>query len=267
MITLKNVKVSKGQRNFLRGVSLHIPPGACLCIVGESGSGKTTLLRLLLGEDTPTSGSIEVDGVDILQIPAPILQLFRQKVGIIFQEPILLSHATVEENIALPLALTNTSKTLIERNTQDLMKRLQLTQRAKAYTEELSRSERSLVGIARALITAPAVIFADEPFSDLNPEQVATAMGLIMNMHKNGSTVIVFTRDLSLAEKLHARRADLKNGVVTMHKEEAVPAKTLTEEQTHHILEAKSVLPMETQRALPGRRIRITSIGSNAQAL
>lgn len=267
MIALKNVSVSKGQRKILRGVSLHIPPGACLCIVGESGSGKTTLLRLLLGEDSPTSGSIEVDGVDILQIPAPILQLFRQKVGIIFQETILLSHASVEENIALPLELIGASKTLIARNTNDLMKRLQLTQRANTYTEELSRSERALVGIARALITGPTIIIADEPFHDLNPEQTATAMELVMNMHKNGSTVIVFTRDLSLAEKLHARRADLKDGVMTMHKEGASPAKTLSEEQTHHILEAKSVLPTEVQRPLSSRRIRITSIGSNAPAL
>lgn len=275
MIALKNVTKAYGSKVVLGGVTLRIDPGSCMCIVGDSGSGKTTLLRLLIRADDPTEGAVEVDGVNIQTLPAPILQLYRRRVGVIFQDPILLEHATVEENLCLPLELLGAPATLIRRNAADLLKRLGLASKAALFPKDISLSERSLLCLGRAVITAPMVIVADEPLQHLDAAQAKIATEILANMHKKGATVVLGSRDLALAHALKAHVTHLKEGKITRQAEtEKSTPKTA---DAHRILEEKAQKGMDDsmegeveisldppEKGRTGKRIRITSIGSNS---
>lgn len=283
MIALKNVTKAYGKQTVLSNLSLRIDPGSCMCVLGASGSGKTTLLHLLIRADDPTNGTVEVDGVNIRTLPTLILQLYRRRVGIVFQEPLLIGSATVEENIALPLELLGAPDTLIKRNTADLLKRLNLSAKAQLLPEKLSVGERALVGIARAIVTAPMVIAADEPFRDLDATQIDVVCELFKNMQKKGTTIVVFSRDASTARALGAQAVQLKDGKIVKQETVKAPAKPT---ETHRILEESDMpeddlpppaaAPAEedvTAKPLPVRSgprvrssksIRITSIGSNS---
>ncbi len=266
MLTLKSVAKTFGKNKVLAGVNLHIPPKECLCIVGEGGSGKSTLLRLLIRADDPTSGSVEVDGVNLKAVPAPILQLFRRRLGVIFQEPMLLKHATVAENIALPLELFGAPTSVINRNVGDLLKRMNLANKANTLATDLSMSERCMVAIARAIITAPMIMIADEPLMHLDPDQVKIVTELLLNMHKKGTTLILFSRNEQTAKEFGAKVIELSNGTISGV---SAPKKT-TKIVEHHILE-EDEKPLSTfKQAIPtpddgSKKVKITSIGSGLQ--
>lgn len=280
MIALKNVSKAYGKKEVLTNLSLRIDPGACLCVVGESGSGKTALMRLLMRADDPDEGSVEVDGVNIRTLPAPILQLYRRRLGIVYQDPVLLEQATVEENVGLPLELLGAPDALIQRNTHDLLKRMNLLSKATLFPKDLSQSERSLVCIARAIITAPMVIIADEPLQNLDSAQTKIVIELLTNMQKKGTTVAIFSRDTAVAHAFKAVTVHLKDGKIL---KQASPEKATqkTPVDTHNILEESDEdVSVEFSMDLPegehmipvshkktggnGKRIRITSIGSNS---
>ncbi len=279
MIALKNVTKTCGQKEVLSNVSLRIDPGVSLSIVGDSGSGKSMLMRLLIRADDPDTGSVEVDGVNIRTLPSPILQLYRRRVGVVFQDPILLQHATIEENLGLPLELLGAPEALIKRNVNDLLKRLNLLSKAALFPEDISLSERSLVCIARALITAPMVILADEPFHNLDTAQIKMVTELLLNMKKKGTTVVIFSRDAAAGKLLQAETVHMKDGKIG---KQAEPEKETQKApmDTHRILEefndeltAEFSLDDTDSPAVPvshkktggtGKRIRITSIGSNS---
>ncbi len=279
MIALKNVTKSFGKKQVLQNLSLRMDPGACLSVVGESGSGKSMLMRLLVRADDPDEGGVEVDGVNIRTLPSPILQLYRRRVGVIFQEPILLEHATIAENLGLPLELLNAPEALITRNVSDLLKRLNLLSKAMLFPSDLSVSERCLVCIARALITAPMVIIADEPFQNLDAKQIKIVVELMTNMHKKGTTIVIFSRDASSGKLLGAETLHLKDGKIS--KQADTPAEKATHKSvldTHRILEEPDMELSadfsldddlggnisEKHKPEGGKRIRITSIGSNS---
>ena len=277
MIALKNVSKSYDDLPILEDISLRIDPGSCMCIIGESGSGKTTLARLLIRAEDPDSGSIEVDDVNIRTLPNPILQLYRRRVGVIFQETIVLDHLTVSENISLPLTLLGAPGALIERNTIDLLERLDLLSKAAMFPQSLSHSELSLLCIARALITAPMVLIADEPLHNLDAKQSAAVLELLANMSKRGNTVILFSRDADLGTALHAQNLQLKNGKIGKQAESERTASVPTD--AHRILEEADKNMISTFEGVAdvskknssadagqgsGKKIRITSIGSNS---
>lgn len=275
MLALKNVTKTYGQTKVLSGASVQVPPKDCICIVGEGGSGKTTLLKLLTRIEDPTSGTVEIDGIPLSSVPPAILQLYRRRTGIIFQEPVLLTHASIEENIALPLDLFGVPATIRERNIKDLLKRLGLTDKADMLTGELSLSERMLVGIARAIITAPMVIVADEPFLPLDDGQQRMVVELLKNLHQKGTTIITLSKDPNTARLLNARTLLLKDGKITTGSGRAVAqSATVAKEQTHKILEdtenrIQSIIdqtPVPTPSKGPKKggdnKIKITSIGS-----
>lgn len=272
MIALKNVSKSYGKHTILSDLSLCIDPATCVCIVGESGSGKTTLLQLLLRAEDPTSGVVEIDGVDIRTVPSPVLQLYRQRVGVIFQEPVLLEHATIAENIGLPLQLLGAPDALIERNTADLLGHIGLNAKATLFPSDLSLSECSLVCIARALISAPMVIIADDPVHNLDVQQKLIVKELFANMHKKGTTIIFASRDPIFGHSLHAQIIELKSGKT--NQEGVATSSKMKAPETHRILEEEAKAPetapppSATQNPPPqesgGKRIRITSIGQNS---
>lgn len=258
---------------MLRDASLQINPKECVCIVGESASGKSTILKLLVREESPTSGTVEIDGVDLAIVPPPILQLYRRRTGIIFQEPILLDDATVREHLALPLELFGWPDAAITRNVDDILKRLGLQEISTRLPGQLSLSERSLVGIARALVTSPMVLLGDEPFALLDAEQAKRVLAAMAQLHKQGTTIILFSRRAETGEALHARTVHLKNGAFGHAAAEKKHAHASSED-SHRILEeteqsVRTILKEhETHRSSGsrgghGKKIRITSIGSS----
>lgn len=275
MLALKNVSKTFGNNRVLAGVSFDVRPKDNLCIVGEGGSGKSTLLKLLVRTDDPTTGTVQVDGIDLKRVPPTVLQLYRRRLGISFQEPMLLMHATAEENIALPLELFGVAPAIIKRTTDDLLKRMNLLPKAKTLAQELSQSERALVGIARAIVTAPMILIADEPLLHLDPMQAKIVVDLLKNMHKHGTTLVLFSRSAEVAKAFGARVVHLKEGKTTERAADKTPErKQPAKADTHRILEeekpaAKMPEPAEEEseiapktRGNDGKKIRITSIGS-----
>ena len=248
MLALQNVSKAYGTSKLLSNVSVQINPKDILCIVGSSGSGKTTILKLLLGLEIPTSGIVSIDGIDLRIVPGPVVQLYRRRIGVIFQEPILLTHATAAENIALPLELVGAPKTIIQKSVNDLLSRFHITEKAHLFPDELSLSERSLVAIARAIITAPMVMLADEPFANLDPDQQKVVGSLLLALHKQGTTLVIFSRTTETARALGARTILLENGTLTSTTEQ----KRTPDGPAHRILESQG----------SGRKIHITSIGA-----
>ncbi len=256
MLALKNVTQSFGPTTVLRSASLQIVPKDCACILGPARSGKTLILRLLTGLDAPVKGTVLIDGVDLTVVPHPVLQLYRRRTGIIFQEPVLLEHATVSENIALPLELAGMPRAAIRRAVTDLLQRLSLTDLADRFPDTLSLSERSLVSIARAIVTAPMVLLADEPFANLDAAQTKAVVELIAALHKSGTTVLAFSRSAETATLLDARTLQLENGAIA----EAAASPAPGDAGRHRILE-KPAVPRAEEEA-KGRKIRVTAIRS-----
>ncbi len=205
MIELREVtKVYRKGPNEIRAinnVNLVIKSGEFVVLMGVSGSGKTTLLNLIGGLDTPTSGSVFVDGVEISNLDANSLAEYRcKKVGFIFQSFYLIPTLTVLENVLLPLApLPNSSREKLER-AKKLIGEVGLSHRTHHLPGELSGGEQQRVAIARALVNDPPILLADEPTSDLDSETGSQIVKLLQRLHANGKTVIIATHDEQLSE-------------------------------------------------------------------
>lgn len=206
---LKNEKLS-----ILKNLNAEIKTGEVVAIVGTSGSGKSTLLSLLAGLDTADSGSITIQGQNISKLESkPLIQFRAQNIGIIFQQFHLVSHLTASENVSLPLEILNRPFT-----TEKIMTALAevgLAERANHKPSELSGGESQRLAIARALITEPKLLLADEPSGNLDVETGQKVMKLFFDQvrgHK--TTTILVTHDMNLAEQCD-RKLVLKNGQFT----------------------------------------------------
>lgn len=204
---------------ILDDVTLSIPPGERLCIIGPSGSGKTLLLHLLLGLQKPTSGTINIDGAPLQLLPPSILRLYYQRSGFIREEDSLPNSETVFEIVALPLILQNNPPAITTTKTLDVLQSLTLLPHAHAFPNMLSKGERKLISIARALVTDPLLLFGDNPLEGLDPTQAAIVCNLFKQLNKKGTTLILTSRDPLLGDELHCRTLTLKDG--TLHGEYA----------------------------------------------
>lgn len=270
MIVLRGVAKAYRSTSPLTDVSASIGPGECVCIVGPSGSGKTTLLHLLLRSQDVTRGSIEVDGVDIRTLPLPILQLYRQRLGVAFQQDRLLDQLTVVENIALPLELRGWTDAAIQAEMAAILSRTELLPIARLQPPTLSVGQRRLVSIARACAGQPAILLLDEPFAALDAQQVQAALLLIRDAHARGATVIVFTQEAGWAGQMQARTLSLAAGTMGG---DALPGH-ITAAQEHRVLrddrpaapaddEEPAAAASPTPAGDGARRIRITAINSD----
>lgn len=241
VITVNHLSKMVGERTVLNNVTFGIRPGERICIIGQSGSGKTLLLRILLGLEQPTQGTVEVDGVPLQTLPPRILHMYRQKSGTIFQEDLLAFHETVFEYIALPLILRNTPPTLTTQITTDTLRSLSLDSHTQFFLKNLSHGERKLAHIARAIVTSPLLLFADEPLQDLDPAQAALVCTVFRRLNKNGTSLILATNDSTLGEKLHCRTLTLHNGQISGEPE-------------------PSILPSVTGGKIAERNVRITAV-------
>ncbi|HET8770388.1 MAG TPA: ABC transporter ATP-binding protein [Gemmatimonadaceae bacterium] len=197
----------------LRDVSFDVDQGAFVAIVGPSGSGKTTLLGLLAGLDTPTGGTVLLDGADLTRLDEDARARLRgEKVGFIFQSFQLIPTLTAAENVQVPLELRGDSDA-VER-AQGLLKRVGLGDRMRHFPNQLSGGEQQRVAIARAFVNQPRILFADEPTGNLDGATGARIVALLDELNReSGATVVIVTHDLTLAE--HAKRIiRLQDGVV-----------------------------------------------------
>ncbi|MDE0350129.1 MAG: cell division ATP-binding protein FtsE [Gammaproteobacteria bacterium] len=198
----------------LKDVTVAVAEGTMAFIRGHSGAGKTTFLRLLLGIESPTRGQVVVNGVDIAKLSRRRLPRYRQHLGAVFQDPRLLMHRTVFENVALPLRVTGTGERDIGRRVRPALERVGLLEKEAHLPVFLSAGERQRVGIARAVVNRPKVLLADEPTGNLDPHLSRDVMRLFLDFHRVGTTVIVASHDHGLIESLGMRVIELDHGTL-----------------------------------------------------
>ncbi len=205
----------KRQVTALENVSLKIERGEMVSIVGPSGSGKSTLLNLIGGLDTPTSGSLRIDGALLSGISDDELtRVRRDKIGFIFQFFNLLPTLSCLENVSLPLHLRGWARKKIDDRARELLALVHLGHRLEHLPEELSGGERQRVAIARALSIYPPILLADEPTGNLDTHTGAEILNLIQDLHQRlGATVLMVTHDKTVADSC-PRSVVLRDGQI-----------------------------------------------------
>jgi putative ABC transport system ATP-binding protein len=202
--------------DVLQGVHVEIPEGDFLALMGPSGSGKTTLLNLIGGLDAPNEGGVHVNGVEVSSLRGGRLSAWRAaNVGFVFQLYNLLPKLTAERNVELPLLLTRLSKSERRERVAIALKVVGLADRAKHYPSQLSGGQEQRVGIARAIVTDPALLLCDEPTGDLDRKAGDEILDLLQTLNRDhGKTIVMVTHDPHAAER--ARRVlHLNKGVLS----------------------------------------------------
>lgn len=189
--------------NVLQGLNLDVEKGEFVAFMGPSGSGKTTLLNLLGGLDTPTSGTVNVDGDEITNMSGRNLASWRARhVGFIFQMYNLIPVLTAFQNIELPLLLTKLSKAQRRRHVETALTLVGLGDRMKHYPRQLSGGQEQRVAIARAIVTDPTFLLCDEPTGDLDRKAAEEILDLLTELESNhGKTILMVTHDPRAAER------------------------------------------------------------------
>lgn len=208
------VSLESDTLTILQGVNLEINRGESVAIVGRSGSGKTTLLGLLAGLDTPSDGTVELDGAVISQLSEDERAKLRsRRVGFVFQSFQLLPALTALENVMLPLELSGSEKP--EEKARELLERVGLGERLSHTPRQLSGGEQQRVAIARAFASEPAVLFADEPTGNLDNRTGHDVSDLLMTLNREqGTTLVMVTHDERLASRC-ARQFSIEAGILS----------------------------------------------------
>jgi putative ABC transport system ATP-binding protein len=199
----KDLPLGKTVIHALRGVDMEIYRGEMVGIVGPSGSGKSTLLGIIGGLDTPTSGSVEIDGIDISRMgEGKLTEIRNEKIGFIFQFFNLIPTLTALENVALPVQFAHKAQFKPEKRARELLEMLGLGDRLKHRPSELSGGQQQRVAIARALANNPPLLLADEPTGNLDSEAGMMVMESLHTIRNEaGTTVVIVTHDRELASQ------------------------------------------------------------------
>jgi len=214
MISVSDLHKSFGNKEILKGITTEIDKGDVVCIIGPSGSGKSTFLRCLNLLETPEKGSIELDGVDLLDKKVNINQQ-RMKMGMVFQSFNLFPHMSVLKNLTVsPMMLKKTPKEEAEEKAMTLLDRIGLKDRANAYPDQLSGGQKQRIAIARALCMEPEVMLFDEPTSALDPEMVGEVLDVMKELARSGMTMVVVTHEMGFAREVGKRVLFMDNGMI-----------------------------------------------------
>jgi len=199
----KTIDTGTHRVEILRGVDLELPAGQFVAIMGASGSGKSTLLGLLAGLDTPTSGKVIIDGVDITGLNEDALALVRgRKIGFVFQSYQLIPTLTAAENVLLPFELSGGDVASGMTRARELLTSVGLADRMDHYPVQLSGGEQQRVALARAFMCKPPILMADEPTGNLDSVNGAHVLDLLISLNqREGTTLVLVTHDRALASR------------------------------------------------------------------
>lgn len=198
--------------DVLRDVNLILPRGSFHFLTGPSGAGKSSLLRLLTLADHPIKGAIRLFGTDVTHIQRRDIPAFRRRMGVVFQDFRLLDHLSAFENVALPLRLAGQERGRYAADVEEMLKWVGLGDRMAARPPTLSGGEKQRLAIARAVITRPGLIVADEPTGSVDAAMADKLLRLFQSLNRLGATVLIASHDQALAERSGARVLRLNGG-------------------------------------------------------
>jgi cell division transport system ATP-binding protein len=215
MIIFENVgKRYATGREALVDATFHVNPGEMVFLTGHSGAGKSTLLKLIAAIERPTRGEVTVGRQKISALSRAAVAPFRRHIGMVFQDHKLLYDRPVFDNVALPLVVDGVPRREIDKRVRAALDQVGLLGRENGFPMELSTGEQQRVGIARAVVSRPAILIADEPTGNLDPELAIDVMGIFQRFHGVGTTVVIATHDVHLIERFPVRRLHLGQGRV-----------------------------------------------------
>ncbi|MEM8798069.1 MAG: cell division ATP-binding protein FtsE [Pseudomonadota bacterium] len=213
MVQFENVGLRYGiGPEVLRDLTFDIPAHSFQFLTGPSGAGKTSLLRLLFLSLRPTRGLIRIFDRDTARLNKQELPDLRRKIGIVFQEFRLLDHLTTFENVALPLRVAGQEEATFRSDVRELLEWVGLGERMDVFPPILSGGEKQRAAIARALISQPQLLLADEPTGNVDPSLARRLLRLFQELHRSGTSVVIATHDIHLMDQFDARRLILDQG-------------------------------------------------------
>ena len=213
MIDIKDLHKSFDDHEVLKGINLHINPQEVVVIIGPSGSGKSTLLRCMNMLETPSSGKVVVDGIELND--ESNINKARAEIGMVFQRFNLFPHMTVLQNITLaPMKVRKTAKDEAEETAMKLLEQVGLADKAGAYPPQLSGGQQQRVAIARALAMNPKVMLFDEPTSALDPEMVKEVLDVMKALVNKGMTMAIVTHEMGFAREVGDRLLFVDEGQI-----------------------------------------------------
>ncbi|MBT7120790.1 MAG: ATP-binding cassette domain-containing protein [Nitrosomonadales bacterium] len=214
MIVFKNVcKSYPGSPEILQNINLEILPGELVFVTGPSGAGKTTLLKLISALEKPSSGSIVFESQDLSQIKDKDIPILRRRFGMIFQDHKLLYDRDCFKNVALPLKINNMTKADTYRRVRAALDKVNLLQKERMMPITLSGGEQQRLAIARAIVSRPSILIADEPTANLDKEYAEEIMNIFYSFQQVGVTVIISTHELP-STKINFKRLQLNGGAI-----------------------------------------------------
>ena len=199
-------------REALIDVSFKVEAGEMLFVTGHSGAGKTTLLKLIALIERPSGGAIEVHGRDLARVRRRVVPRLRRDIGMVFQDHRLLMDRSVADNVALPLVIAGIPHEERVKRVRGALEKVGLAGRGKDAPAGLSTGEQQRVGIARAIVARPALIIADEPTGNLDPQLSEEIMQLFVSLRQTGGTILIASHDLALLKRMKQRVVVLDHG-------------------------------------------------------
>ncbi|MDD7795656.1 cell division ATP-binding protein FtsE [Clostridium sp. 'White wine YQ'] len=215
MIEFKNVsKIYNNNVKALAKVNINIETGEFVFLVGPSGAGKSTFIKMLLKEIDPTEGKITVNGTDLSNIKRNQIPYYRRKIGMVFQDFRLIPTLNVYENVAFAMRVVESSPREIRRRVPMVLSLVGLSHKYKMFPTELSGGEQQRVSLARAIVNNPAVLIADEPTGNLDPETATEIMNLLEDINRAGTTVLMATHAKDIVDTMKKRVIAIEKGQI-----------------------------------------------------
>ena len=215
MIHMKNVsKIYENGAVALHDVNVDIEKGEFVFIVGASGAGKSTFIKMLFREVLPTEGMLRVNGRDVVHMARKDVPYLRRGLGVIFQDYRLLPDKTGFENVAFAMQVIEAPRRLMQRSVNSVLDIVGLRNKYKCFPSQLSGGEQQRVAIARAIVNDPAIVIADEPTGNLDPETSWEIMDIFKRINEAGTTIVMATHEKSIVDTMHKRVIAIEGGQI-----------------------------------------------------